>query len=66
MAVGNGRPASLAARRPTSQPSHLRGRGGLVDEDQLLWIEMKLAVKPGQAAAQDVSALLLGGARRFF
>lgn len=66
MAVGNGRPASLAARCSPSQPRHLRGRGSLVDEDQRLGVEVKLAVEPSYAAAQDIGTLLLGGVRRLF
>ena len=63
MAVGNGRPASLAARCSPSQPRYLRGRGSLVDEDQRLGIEVKLAVEPSYAAAQDIGALLFRGVR---
>ena len=59
MPVGNGRPASLAARRPPSQPGHLRGCRGFIDEGQSLGIEIELAVEPGYAAAQDIRALLL-------
>jgi len=59
MAVGNGRPASLATWRPAAQPRHLRGCRGLVDEDQPLGIEIELAVEPGYAAAQDIGTLLL-------
>jgi hypothetical protein len=66
MAMGNGGPASFAARRSPSQPGHLRGcrvrepRVSLtIDEDQLLWIEVELAVEPGYAAAQDIGTLLL-------
>lgn len=66
MAVGNGRPASLATWRSPSQPRHLCGRGGLVDEDQSLGFEVELAVEPGYAAAQDIGTLLLGGVRRLF
>ncbi len=59
MTMRNGRSASLAARRSPSQPGHLCGCRGLVDEDQLLGIEIELAIEPGYAAAQDVRALLL-------
>lgn len=37
----------------------LRGRRGLVDEDQSLGVEVELAVEPGYAAAQDIGTLLL-------
>lgn len=66
MAVGNGRPASLAAGCSPSQPRHLRGRSGLVDEDQRLGVEVKLAVEPSYATAQDIGTLLLRGVRRLF
>jgi hypothetical protein len=66
MAVWNGRPASLTTRRSPSQPGHLRGSCGLVDEDQFLRIEIELAVEPGYATAKDVRALLFGGMRRLF
>lgn len=66
MAVGNSGSASLAAWCPASQPGHLRGRRGLVDEDQLFGIEVELTVEPGYAAAQDIGALMLGGVRRLF
>lgn len=50
---------SLAASGPAAQPRHLRGGGGLVDEDQLLGVEIELALEPGSAAAQNVGTLLL-------
>jgi hypothetical protein len=59
MAMGNGRPASLSAGGSSTQPGHLRGCRGLVDEDKPLGIEIELAVEPGYAAAQDIGALLL-------
>ncbi len=58
MAVGNGRPTALAARCSPSQPGHLRGCRGLVDEDQALGVEVDLAVEPGNAAAPDIGTLL--------
>jgi hypothetical protein len=64
VAVGNGRPAALAAWRPAAQASHLCGCCGLIDEDQPRWVRVELAVEPGYAAAQDIRALLLGGVRR--
>ncbi len=59
MSVWDGRPASLAAWRSPSQPRHLRGCRGLVDEDEPLGIEIELAVEPAYAAAQDIGTLLL-------
>jgi hypothetical protein len=47
-------------------PGHL-GRGArLVDEDKPLGLQVRLGVKPGLPAAQDVSSLLLGRVRGFF
>ncbi len=64
--VGNRRPAAFAAPRPSITPRHL-GRGpGLVDEDQTLGIEIRLALEPGPPAMQNVRTLLLAGVRGFF
>lgn len=59
MSVWNGCPASFTAWRSPSQPRHLRGCRGLVNEDEPLRIEIKLAVEPSYAAAQDIRTLLL-------
>lgn len=59
MAMGNGRSASLAARRAPAQSGHLGGCRGLIDDDQLLGIEIKLTIEPDYAAAKNVRALLL-------
>ena len=64
MAMGNGRPTSLAAWRTAAQAGHLRGCRGFVDEDQPLGVEVKLAVESGHAAAQDIGTLLLCGVGR--
>jgi len=66
MAVGNRRPAALAALGSAPQAGHL-GRGpGFVDEDELLGIELGLGLEPGLATGDDVRPLLLGGVRGFF
>jgi len=66
MAVGNYRPAALAALGSAPQAGHL-GRGpGLVDEDELLGIKLALSVEPGLAAGDNIRPLLLGGVRGFF
>lgn len=60
MAMGNGRPASLAAWRMAAQAGHLPGCRGLVDEDQPLGVEVELAVEPspcGGAGHRDAAAL---------
>lgn len=64
MAVRNGRPASFAAQAAATQPRHLCGCCGLIDENQPLGVEIELAIEPASAAAQDIGALLFGGVRR--
>ena len=59
VAMRHAGPATLAARRSSTQAGHLRGQAGLVDEDQLRRIEIELAVEPVAAALQDVGAILL-------
>jgi hypothetical protein len=59
MAVRHVGPAALTARGTTTQPRHLRGKAGLINEDQLRWVEIELTVEPGAAALQDVGAILL-------
>src|SRR5690606_10806240 len=34
-------------------------KAGLINEDQLRWVEIELNVEPGAAALQDVGAILL-------
>ncbi len=58
--------APLAERGPTAQPGHFGRGAGLVDEDQVPRIEVRLIVEPGVAAGQDVGPLLLAGVCRFF
>ncbi len=66
MAVGNRRPAALAALGSAPQTGHL-GRGAcLINEDELVGIEVGLGVEPGLAAGDDIRPLLLGGVRGFF
>jgi hypothetical protein len=66
MAMGHAGAATFASHGPPPQPGHL-GRGtGLIDEDELLGIEIGLAVEPHLAAGCDVRPLLLGGVRSFF
>lgn len=45
------------ARPP--QTGHLGRQPGLINEDELRWIEIELAVEPGATALQDVGAVLL-------
>ena len=65
MAMGYAGAAARASRGPSAQPSHL-GRGtGLIDEDELLGIEIGLAVEPRLAAGRDIRPVLPGGVRGF-
>lgn len=66
MAVRDGRTATLAPWRAAAQAGHLGGRSGLVDEDQVLGIEVRLRVEPRPAPRGDVGPLLLAGVRGFF
>ena len=59
MAMRDGRPQPLALRGATILAGHVRGRPGLVDEDELLGIEIELAVEPCLAALQNVRPILL-------
>ncbi|TIO27824.1 MAG: hypothetical protein E5X96_08245, partial [Mesorhizobium sp.] len=59
-------PATLAARRATPQPCHLRIEPAFVDEDQTAWIEIELPFEPFFPRRQNVRTLLLGGVRRLF
>ena len=47
MAVWHRCPAALAARRASVPPGHLRVGSGLVNEDELLWVKMRLLGDPG-------------------
>ena len=59
MSVRDGGTAALAAWGSSAQPGHL-GRGArLVDEDQLLGVEVELAVEPGLPGFENIGALLL-------
>ena len=56
----------LAAQGPPIEPGHLGGGCSLVDEHQLLWGEVGLALEPCLALRQDVGAILLAGMRGLF
>jgi hypothetical protein len=66
MAMRHAGTATLAARRSSALPRHLRGQTRLIDEDQLRRIEVDLAVEPVPAALQDVGAVLLQCVRGLF
>jgi hypothetical protein len=56
----------MPALGSASQASHLRRGAGLVDEDQVLGIEIRLGVEPSLPPRGDVGPLLLARVRRFF
>ena len=62
MAMRDGSAAALASGCSAVEARHL----GLVDENELLGIEIKLAVEPGRAGHFHIAALLLGRMRRLF
>jgi hypothetical protein len=57
---------ALAAAAAAVNARHLGRSPGLVDEDQTLGIEIKLAFEPGLAPLQNVGSVLLGRVRRLF
>jgi hypothetical protein len=65
-ALRDGGAAALASGCSAVEARHLGGRAGLVDENELLGIEIKLAVEPGRAGHFHIAALLLGRMRRLF
>jgi hypothetical protein len=66
VAVGNGGAQPLAASGAAVATGHV-GRGpSLIDKDQLLGVESRLAFHPILAALQDVRPFPLGSVRRLF
>ena len=66
MAVRHGSPATLSLERTATQPSHFRGEAGLIHEDQLLRVQIRLFLKPAQPFQEYIGAILLAGVRRLF
>ena len=60
VAMRDGGAAALASGCSAVEARHLGGRAGLVDENELLGIEIELAVEPGRAGHFHIAALLLG------
>jgi hypothetical protein len=58
--------APLAARTAPAQAGHLGGRAGLIEEDELCRVELRLEFEPGLAARGYIRARLLAGMRRLF
>ena len=50
----------------TASSRHVRGGPGLVDENELLRIKIKLGFEPSPTALQDIWPILLGRVRRLF
>ena len=59
-------PAPLPARRPPTEPRHLRRGSSFINENQIFRVEVRLRVEPGLAPDGDVGPLLLAGVRCFF
>jgi hypothetical protein len=53
------RPQALAARGTAAEAGHLRVEPGLVNEDQAIRVELRLAGEPGEPRFRDIGALLL-------
>src|ERR1700740_3529577 len=59
-------PAALATWSAAVKPCHLGAGTGLIDEDQLGWIEVQLTLNPVFASCRYVGTLLLGSMRCLF
>jgi hypothetical protein len=66
MTVRDFRDESLAARRSSARPRHVRLEPGLVDEDQTLRVETELLDLPGRPLRGDVGPILLRRVQRLF
>ncbi len=66
MPVRHAGPQSFTAGRSAIATRHVRRCPGLIDEDELLGIEIELAIEPFLAPLQDVGAILLGRVRCLF
>jgi hypothetical protein len=51
----------LTTRRASVSTRHVGGGPGLVNEDQPVWIQARLAISPGPACGRYIRPLLLGG-----
>jgi hypothetical protein len=66
MSMRDGGPASLATWRASVKARHLCIGAGLVDEDETVGIEIKLALEPRLAGGVYIAAALFGGVRCLF
>jgi len=55
-----------AALHPAMGARHIGFRPGFVDEDEALWIKLRLDFLPARAMTGNVGPILLGGIERFF
>ena len=66
MAVRNAGPQPVASWSPAAGARHLGRGAGLVDEDELGRVEIKLALEPALPPGEHVLPVLFGGVSRFF
>src|SRR3954453_7124793 len=66
MTVRDSSPQSQTARTSTIAPRHVRGGPGLVDEDQAIGIERRLAADKQVPGLGDIRAVLLGRVQGLF
>ena len=59
MSKGDAGEQTLASPATAMAPCHVGGCPGLVDEDQLVRVEIELALEPFLATLQDVGRILL-------
>ena len=59
--VWNGREETLATRAAPEAAHHIGRRPGLVDEDEMSRVQLRLVRAPGVSRGRDVRPALLGG-----
>ena len=57
---------SVAHRGPAIEPDHVGLGPGLIDEDQLACVQLRLVLAPFHPGLGDVRSILLGGPERLF
>ena len=63
---GNGCLAAFTEAGSAADARHFGRGAGLVDEDQLIGVEVELAVEPGLPRLADILAVLRGGVGGLF
>jgi hypothetical protein len=66
VAMGDGGAAALAPGCAATGAGHLGRRAGLVDEDEALRFQIRLAGEPSAAVGDYIGPILLGGVRCLF